>query len=79
MKSLKALVDRIAEDPDFLLRLIEDPQGTAKAEGLQIPEDELRQALKIGADEDLAEALKERLAHCYCGGGGCGVINFPGL
>jgi hypothetical protein len=63
VSDIQAVIDRIADDPDFLNRLTADPEGTAAAEGISIREDELRHALEIGADEDLAEALHERLSH----------------
>lgn len=69
--AMQALIDRVAADPDFAQRLSQDPWGATRAEGYELSEVELRQALGVGGDEDLAQALQARLSHS-CGGQGAG-------
>lgn len=78
MTSVQALIDRIAEDPDLLTRLQSDVHGTAAAEGIEIDDAELRQALEIGAGDDIGEALQSRLSHSSGSSQDCGGPNFGG-
>lgn len=60
-EEMKKLTDRFMEDADFRERMKQDPEGTAKSEGLQLDEED-RQALQ-SVDWSLSdEQLKERVS-----------------
>jgi len=58
------LVDRASSDPDFLLRLQQDPYGTARAEGVDVSHDDLAGLLGLenASEQQVAEALQARLS-----------------
>jgi len=65
MPEILDLVDRAARDPRFLQRLQSDPYGTARAEGVEVSDAELRELLGMenATDAELAEALQSRLSY----------------
>lgn len=68
---IQRIIDRAAGDPDFVQRLMEDPEGTASDEDLDLTEDEITilphelVSLGIVGEEDagLVERLEPRLSH----------------
>ena len=57
------LLDRALADPALLQRLMADPLGVARAEGVQVTTADLKRWLRLPAasDEELLEVLRGRL------------------
>jgi hypothetical protein len=64
MSSLETVIDRATNDPDFAVRLREQPFETLRAEGYDISEAEAHAALGAADHEDFVETLRERLSRC---------------
>jgi hypothetical protein len=66
-EAMQQLTDRFMEDADFRERMKQDPEGTAKSEGLQLDEED-KQALKSvdwsQSDEELKERVSQRRMWC---------------
>lgn len=67
---VQKIIDRAAEDPDFVRRLMEDPEGTSYDEDLDLTSDEVgilpHELVSIGIAEEgsgLVEALEPRISH----------------
>ena len=57
------MIDRAAQDNEFMLRFARDPIGTAYAEGYAISTHELKQLLGLGeaSDAEFVMTLRTRL------------------
>lgn len=66
-EAMQKLTDRFMEDADFRERMKQDPEGTAKSEGLQLDEED-KQALQSVdwslSDEQLKERVSQRRLFC---------------
>ena len=63
-ESLRSVLDRAAEDRDFLAQLAARPLETALAAGVQISTADLKQLLSLAGatDAELLEVLRVRIA-----------------
>ncbi len=76
-EKLRALAEQVTKDPDFLVRLYEDPEGTARAAGLSfaLTGEELKELLGLAESSELpiVEILEARQSKAgFFGGGGGG-------
>ncbi len=74
MEAVEAIVKRAASDPEFLKRFVEDPVGTTKAEGIELPaasgEEIVAALLAAGAaGQQVAELLQQRISQMGLPGG----------
>jgi hypothetical protein len=63
MNTIRAIVDRAIVDPEFLVRLAQDPIGTAYAEGYAISAEEIKALLGLShaSDREIVSVLRARL------------------
>jgi hypothetical protein len=70
IRGREELIGRAVTDPDFRKRLLEDPDGTIRAEGFQIDAETLAKLKQIDpvAAEEAAKNLDETFASRAAGG-----------
>jgi hypothetical protein len=63
MNTIRAIVDRAMVDSEFLVRLAQDPIGTAYAEGYAISAEEIKALLGLShtSDREVVAVLHARL------------------
>lgn len=67
MDAIQAIIDRAVADPDFLRRFLEDPVGTAEAEGfdasnISLEEMQAMRNLAKASWQGVVEVLEQRVS-----------------